>query len=245
MKRLLVPVFGVISLAASVSAHAQIPGWSTSTPSSYADDRQPYYESRRAAYDNGYREGTKQGEKDGRKRAVYSYQDDRTWQRADKGYNRSFGDFERYRQSFRAGYGEGYADGYRRYAPDYAYGGYGRAIPRDRYPDVYPNRGSYPGSYPGGYGYPDQNRYPGGGYGNPGQYGYGNAAYTNGLNDGFKKGREDLDKRRSYDPLRHDWYRSGDHDYRGDYGPKDRYRDVYRQAFKEGYDRAYRGGVYR
>jgi len=240
MKRLLIPVLGVIALAASASAHAQVPGWSNSTASGYSDDRQPYYESRRAAYDNGYREGIKQGEKDGKKRADYRYQDERTWQRADKGYNRSFGDIERYRQSFRAGYGEGYADGYRRYAPDYAYGGYGRAIPRDRNPDVYTNRGPYPG----GYGYPDQNRYPGG-YGYPGQYGYTNAAYSNGLNDGYKKGLEDLQKRRSYDPVRHDWYRSGDHDYRGEYGSRDQYRDVYRQAFKEGYDRAFRGGVYR
>ena len=246
MKRILVPVLGVFSLAASVTAHAQVPGWSTSTQPAYVDDRQPYYESRRAAYDNGYREGIKQGEKDGRNRTVNRYQDERTWQRADKGYNRSFGDFERYRQSFRAGYGEGYADGYRRYAPE-GYGGYGQAIPRDRYPDVYPNRSPYPGtSYPGGYGYPDQNRYPNGAYGYPGQYGYANAAYSNGLNDGLKKGREDLQKRRSYDPLRHDWFRSGDHDYRGEYGSKDRYRDVYRQAFREGYDRAYGGGgVYR
>jgi hypothetical protein len=237
MKRLLIPAFGVISLAASVSAHAQVPGWSTSTQSSYVDDRQPYYESRRAAYDNGFREGTKQGEKDGRKHAAFSYQDERTWQHADKGYNRSFGDLERYRQSFRAGYSEGYSDGYRRYAPDYAYsGGYGRPVQRDRYPDVYANRAPYPG----GYGYPNQNRYPTGGY-YPGGYGYSNAAYTNGLNDGYEKGREDLQKRRSYDPRRHSWYRSGDHDYRSEYGPKDRYEDAYRQAFQEGYDRAFRG----
>ena len=33
-----------------------------------ADARQPYYESRRGAYDNGYREGLTEGERDGRRR---------------------------------------------------------------------------------------------------------------------------------------------------------------------------------
>ena len=43
-------------------------------------------------------------------------------------------------------------------------------------------------------------------------------AYPNGVNDGFEKGREDARKRRSYDPLRHEWYRDGDRDYSSEYG---------------------------
>ena len=46
-----------------------------------------------SAYDNGYREGTKEGERDARRRDDFNYQDERTWQRADKGYHRSFRDF--------------------------------------------------------------------------------------------------------------------------------------------------------
>ena len=34
------------------------------------------------------------------------------------------------------------------------------------------------------------------------------------LNDGYEKGREDARDRDSYDPLRHKWYREGDHDYK-------------------------------
>ena len=233
MKRLLVPVLGAAALALATQANArQIGSLSDAARVAYSEDgRQPYYESRRAAYDNGYREGAKQGEKDGRDRRVRSYQDERTWQRADKGYNRSFGDLERYQQQFRAGYAEGYQSGYGRYAPAAGYGGYGRATPRQ---DTY--------AYPGGYGYPSRSPAPY--YGNQVPYGstrYGyDTAYPNGLRDGTEKGREDARKRRNYDPLRHSWYRSGDHDYHKEYGPKQRYEDVYRQGFKEGYDRGYR-----
>jgi flagellar biosynthesis/type III secretory pathway protein FliH len=237
MKRLLVPVLGAAALALSTQASAQQFGVvSDAARVAYVDDgRQPYYEARRVAYDNGYREGTKQGERDARDRRAASYQDDKTWQRADKGYNRSFGDFSRYQQQFRAGYAEGYQATYGRYAPTY---GYGRAVPRQ---DTY----GYPG---GGYGYPSRTpdpyyngRAP---YGGGGYYGY-DTAYPNGMRDGVEKGREDARKHRSYDPLRHSWYRSGDHDYHKEYGPKQRYEDVYRQGFKEGYDRGFRELGYR
>jgi hypothetical protein len=246
---------GLAALVATATpSFAQSRAWTDPVRAAYASDDAPqaYYEARRGAYDNGFREGLKQGEKDGRSRKVFSYQDERTWQRADKGYNRSFGDVNRYRQQFRVGYENGYEQAYRRYAPGYpGYGNdRGRAVPRN----TYPNQGGYgtppPNRYPGGYGtpgYPTQNRYPGS-YGTPGRYGssYGsNAAYLNGANDGAEKGREDARKNRSYDPLRHSWYRSGDHDYKGEYGSKDQYKNVYREGFKEGYDRGYREGTYR
>ena len=233
MKRLyLVPALGIAALAFTAPAHAQSGTWSDPSRWGYRDDaRQPSYESGRRAYDNGYREGLREGENDGRRRQNRNYQDERTGQRADRGYNRGYGDIERYRQQFRTGYAAGYRDGYQRYAPYY---GSGRAVPRrDTYPDSR--------RYPGGYQYPGQS----GQYGYPGQYGYGNAAFANGRNDGYEKGQEDARKRRSYDPLRHKWYRSGDHDYRSQYGPRDRYRDVYRQGFKEGYDRGFREWSYR
>src|SRR4051794_24983679 len=124
MKRLfLVPVLGLATLAAAAPARAQSAGWLGGTRPSYADgDRQSYYDSRRAAYDNGYREGVKQGEKDGRKNQVFRYEDEKTYQRADNGYHREFGDLERYRQSFRSGYSTGYSEGYQRYGV--ATGGY-------------------------------------------------------------------------------------------------------------------------
>jgi len=242
MKRLIfVPAVFVLGLAAAAPAHAQIASRSDWT---YADEaRQPYIESRRAAYDNGYREGVKEGERDARRRDPFNYQDERTWQRADKGYHRTYGDRDRYAQSFRTGYAAGYSDAYRRFAP--GYGGYG-----DPRGGVYPNtRGGYP---QGGYGYP-QGGYPQGGYGYPqgggypqGRYGgYNSPAYSNGLSDGYEKGREDARDRDAYDVLRHKWYREGDHNYKSSYGPRQQYENAYRQAFREGYDRGYREWGYR
>jgi flagellar biosynthesis/type III secretory pathway protein FliH len=226
-KPFLVPAAIVLGLTAVAPASAQI---STAPTWAYADEaQQPYIESRRVAYDNGYREGVREGDRDARGRETFSFQDERTWQRADKGYNRSFGDRWRYEQSFRTGYEAGYNDGYRRYAPN---NGYGRPGP------VYPNtRDNY------GYGYPGQNgRYPGGGnYGSA----YSSPAHANGVRDGYEKGREDARDRDPFDPRRHKWYREGDHDYKNSFGPRQRYEDLYRQGFTEGYDRGYREWSYR
>ena len=245
MKRnLLVPAFGVMVLAASAPASAQL-GWPDLNRPTYTDDaRQPYYESRRVAFDNGYREGLQEGEKDGRKRDPFDFQDEGDWRDGDKGYHRTYGDRGRYQQVFRTGFEAGYAEAYRRYAPNYGYGndrygddrygndryGNGRAIPRRRPVPTYPNRA------PGGYG-----GYPGDrGYG----YGY-NPAYSKGVQDGYEKGGEDARDRDAYNPRRHSWYRSADRDYRREYGSRQQYADAYRQAFLEGYDRGYREAGYR
>jgi hypothetical protein len=131
MRRFLVaPLTGALLFSTACAASAQ---WGNSRPS-YGGV--PYAEARRAAYDNGFREGVRDGETDGRRRDRFEYRDERDFQRADLGYHRSFGDVERYRQSFRAGFVDGYSQGYRRY---------------DRSPGNY---GTYPyggGSY-GGYG---------------------------------------------------------------------------------------------
>ena len=156
MKRLLlVPALGVVGLALASPASAQISALPDLNRPAYApaynDEPQPYYESRRVAYDNGYREGIKEGERDAKRRDAFNYQDERTWQRGDKGYRRSYGDPVRYQQTFRTGYAAGYSDGFRRYAPSY-----GNGYPRG---GAYPNtRGGY--GYPqGGYGYPDRGGY--------------------------------------------------------------------------------------
>jgi flagellar biosynthesis/type III secretory pathway protein FliH len=229
MKRLLLgSAVGLGLLAFAGSARADSTDWlGNDRPAYSAAERQSYYDSNRTAYDNGYREGIKQGEKDGRKNNAARYQDERTFQRADKGYHREFGPIERYRQSFRSGYASGYSEAYQRYAPSYGYGGYrnGRAIPR-RGP-VYSDRNTFPGStYPGQY--PRQGR------------AYTTAAVQNGLNDGYEKGVEDARKNRSFDPLRHDWYRDGDRHYSSRYGSREEYKDLYRRGFNEGYERGYR-----
>ncbi len=225
MKRLFViPALAVAALALCVPARAQSAGWPDADRLGYA--QRSYNDAQRAAYDNGFREGLKQGDNDGRRNNVFAFQDERTFQRADKGYHRELGPLERYRTSFRSGYSAGYSDGYQRYTRSYGYNG-GPDSRRD-------SRGlGYPNTYPR---YPQQS---------PGYRGYGSPALQNGASDGFDKGVEDARKNRSYDPRRHSWYRSGDRHYEGRYGSRELYKDVYRDGFTDGYDRGYREGRYR
>ena len=91
----------------------------------------------------------------------------------------------------------------------------GRAIPRD------------PGSYPQGGRYPDtrSQNHPG---------------WTNGYRDGQVKGREDINKDRSYDPNRHQWYRSASRGYDSRYGLRGGYANIYREGFEAGYAEQFR-----
>ena len=76
---------------------------------------------------------------------------------------------------------------------------------------------------------------------NSGTYGYNSVPYDNGYRDGLEKGREDLQDRDSYDPVRHSWYRSGDRGYNSRYGTRESYKLTYRDGFEAGYEQAYRG----
>ena len=236
MKRLfLVPVLGLATLAAAAPARAQSAGWLGSTRTAYADgERQAYNDARRAAYDNGYREGLKEGAKEGRDNERFRYEDERTFQRADKGYHREYGDLERYRQSFRNGYAAGYSESYQRYGAVYdSRGGYGngQVVRRDSgAPLYYQDSRSYPS-------YPRDSRDVYRGYAGP--------AFQYGVDDGYQKGVEDARKNRSFDPLRHEWYRDGDRHYNSRDGSRQEYKDVYRQGFQQGYDRGFREGRYR
>jgi hypothetical protein len=73
----------------------------------------------RRAYDNGFRDGVKAGEKDGRKGRSFAFDRHDDWRDADDGYHRDFGDREFYRRSFREGFRAGYTDGYNRYGRAY------------------------------------------------------------------------------------------------------------------------------
>ncbi len=213
-----------LGLAAASQAAAQSNGWLGSAAAYSADDyRTSYSDARRAAYDNGYRDGVKRGEQAARDRRPYDIERERDYRGADNGYNRSYGDRTRYRNDYRGGFAQGYRDGYNR-------NGY------DRRGEVYrDNRGGVLGGVLGGV-FGDNRR--NGGNGRYADAGYG--AFQNGASDGYKKGLEDLQDRRYPDVRRHKWYRNGDHDYDKVYGSKDAYKVEYRRGFEEGYDRAFR-----
>ena len=96
LRRFFAPVATAAFLAAPVSVFAQALPWALPSPSARyirANDAQvSYYDARRIAYDEGYQQGVKEGEKDARRGDRFAYQDEREFQRADRGYNRSYGD---------------------------------------------------------------------------------------------------------------------------------------------------------
>ena len=202
-------------------AAAQGSGW-LGTAAQYAGDeyRAPYAAARRAAHDNGYKDGVKRGEQAARDGKAFNAQLERDYRDARNGYNRSYGDRERYRDDYRGGFAQGYRDGYSRRGGLSQYPG-GQQYPGAQYPNSYPN--AYPGN--------------GRGYGYGANAGYG--AFQNGAGDGYRKGIEDLEDRKSPDATRHKWYRSGDRDYDKAYGSKDAYKVEYRRGFVEGYNRAF------
>ena len=198
------------------TASAQSAAWLSAPAAAYsADDRVSFLDARRAAYDNGYRDGLKRGEQAARDRRQLDVERERDYRDADNGYNRSFGDRRTYANNYRGGFTQGYRDAYARLSRG--------------------NNGGWNNGRNNGGGWNN-----GGWNGGYGSAGYG--AYQNGAADGYRKGLEDIDDREYPDARRHKWYRSGDHDYDERYGSKEAYRVEYRRGFQEGYDRAYRDG---
>jgi hypothetical protein len=69
----------------------------------------------RRAYDNGFREGLRQGERDGRSNRRFEPSRHGDWRHANDGFRREYGDREFYRRNFRSGFEAGYSQGYRQY----------------------------------------------------------------------------------------------------------------------------------
>jgi hypothetical protein len=74
-----------------------------------------YAGAERIAYDNGFREGIRAGEKDARKHHRFEPRRDGDWRDGDNGYRREYGDRGFYRRNFRNGFEAGYAQGFRRF----------------------------------------------------------------------------------------------------------------------------------
>jgi hypothetical protein len=85
----------------------------------YGDPNGYYRGGERIAYDNGFREGVKQGERDGRGNRRYDPARHGEWRDADDGFRREYGNHDVYRRNFRVGFEQGYSQGYRRYGGYY------------------------------------------------------------------------------------------------------------------------------
>lgn len=175
-------------------------------------------------YDNGYRTGMREGERDARSGRRRDYRQSDAFRRGSNGWgwgNSGNGD-----DIFRRGFAEGYSAGYDRYRQ--SAGRYGR-------PD-YPS---------GGYGYPNDGYRSQGGSGYPGGGYVQSPAAQRGFQDGLRDGSNDARDNDRYEPTRKKKYREGDEGYNSRYGSRDQYKYEYRQSFQQGYDRGYREGRYR
>ena len=106
-------ISAAVVLLGGAPAAAQPGAWLGAPPAYSGDDyRAPYAAARRAAYDNGYRDGIKRGEQAARGSKTFDARIERDYRDASNGYNRSYGDRDRYRDDYRGGFAQGYRDGY-------------------------------------------------------------------------------------------------------------------------------------
>ena len=68
-----------------------------------------------AAFDNGYRDGISDSQRDRQKGKAYRPDKNDRYEDADRGYNRDYGDKNLYKSQYRQGFQRGYAEGYGRY----------------------------------------------------------------------------------------------------------------------------------
>ena len=108
-------ISAALALLIAAPAAAQTNNWFGTSAAAYADDyRAPYAAARRAAHENGYRDGLKRGEQAARANKPFNAQIERDYRDGENGYNRSYGDRNRYRDDYRGGFAQGYRDGYER-----------------------------------------------------------------------------------------------------------------------------------
>jgi len=118
-KTLTISAAAGLLLATAGPARAQSNIWER-VPAAYANDdyRTSYADAQRAAHENGYRDGLKRGADALRSGHALDIERERDYRNAEHGYNRSLGDRNRYRDTYRGGFAQGYRDGYGRRGVD-------------------------------------------------------------------------------------------------------------------------------
>src|SRR4051812_43562260 len=189
-----VTISAALVMLSGAPAVAQTNSWLGGSTAYASDDYQASYaDAQRQAYDNGYRDGLKRGEQAARDRKPLDIERERDYRSAEGGYNRNYGDRNRYRDNYRGGFAQGFRDGFSRFGA-----GSNGAWNGGRNNGVWNDRRN-----------PGDNRGRDYGYGNTAGYG----AYQNGASDGYQKGLDDVHDRKYPDVTRQKWYRNGDHDY--------------------------------
>jgi hypothetical protein len=109
--RLVLPA-ALLAAGVLVSAPACSAGIYTTTRSG------PYEDIGRRAYENGYRQGLREGRDDAQHRRGFSLERHGEYRDAEGGYRRGDGNRDPYRVGFRRGFEAGYRDAFNRFARD-------------------------------------------------------------------------------------------------------------------------------
>jgi hypothetical protein len=197
----------VLTVSTATFAHAQAVPRRHPVPNGPAWNQQ-------SAYDDGYRMGALDGERDGRDGRGSRANARAAWNSRGGRYGNDV------RRAFEDGYNSGYREGYARFD---------RRGSRDRGYDPSYRRPGSDGN--GGY-------YGNGGYGDYGRYR--SPAVDQGYRDGYEEGLDAGRDRDRFDPVGEKDYRKADRGYNGRYGSKAQYQAAYRDAFRQGYEEGYR-----
>ena len=172
-------------------------------------------QARQYGYQNGYRDGVNRGREEGRERDRYDGRDV-DWRHSTRGYKSWMGPVNIYQSAYRDGYHNGFREGYQ--SASRGRWGNGRYDSYNRDEGYYRNDSYNPG-WNGGYGYGNRD------------------AYNIGFQDGSTVAREDLYKRKPYNPDPRGKYDHRDRGYRREYGDKNSYRATYSEGYRAGYER--------
>lgn len=169
-------------------------------------------QARQYGYQNGYDDGLRRGQHEGRENDPYDYQTP-DWRQATRGYQEWMGSANWYQRGYREGYSNGFRAGYQSVSRHWRDG--------DR------DDGRPYGGWRGGYD-PDS------------RFGS-NDAYRFGYQDGSGVAREDISNNKPHNANPRGKYDDRDHGYRREYGSKDEYKAQYANGYRAGYESTFRG----
>ncbi|HKG21545.1 MAG TPA: hypothetical protein VKC34_06565 [Blastocatellia bacterium] len=192
-------------------------------------------------YHNAYTEGKEAADRGYRP----NFRDMPGYRNSDNGYKSWMGHDDTYRENYRKGYETGFKDGQERRGRRYDRNDVERALGDslknvygdDRY-DRYDDRDNR-----GNGRWDDRRDDRDGRYDRNDRNQIIRMAQQNGYNDGIRRGQEDRSRRRGNQADRASEYRDGMRGYRSEYGDRNIYRQAYREGFMRGYDEAYRRGT--
>ncbi len=226
-----------IGLAASGTAQAQYRDYDDRYGQAQWDRNRTSQFALMLGYHNAYTEGREAAERGQR----LNFRDMPGYRNSDNGYKTWMGHDDTYRSNYRRGYEIGFKDGQERRERRYKRADIERVLGAnlkevygdDRYDRDFDRWGR-------------DDRRDGRGNDRNDRFDRNDVvrlAQQNGYNDGVRRGQEDRSRRRGYEMDRSPEYRDATSGYRSEYGNRNVYQQAYRDGFKRGYDEAYRRGV--